>query len=81
MNAKQLESVSGPVEAVNAKGIKVLGEWANVSLYHPINPMPTQGELVELQLERTDRGCWINTCKIVGGQVSLPPGRPFTPRQ
>ena len=32
------------------------GEWLNVSQYHPIATMPTPGELVECQIERTDRG-------------------------
>jgi hypothetical protein len=29
--------------------------------------MPTQGELVEVQVEQTDRGVWINSLKIIGG--------------
>ena len=43
MSAKQLVTLSGAVEQVNAKGtgIKLLGEWLNLSQYHPINPMPT----------------------------------------
>jgi hypothetical protein len=44
-----------------------LGEWLNVSQYHPISPMPTPGELVEVQVEQSDRGPWINSLKIVGG--------------
>jgi hypothetical protein len=53
---------------VNAKGtgIKLSGEWLNVSQFHPINPMPTPGELVEVTLERSDRGAWINSLKIIG---------------
>ena len=64
---KQLETVSGAVEQVNAKGsgIKVLGEWLNVSQYHPISPMPTPGELVNVQFERTDRGAWITSLQII----------------
>jgi hypothetical protein len=69
MSAKQLVSLSGAVEQVNAKGtgIKLLGEWLNVSQYHPISPMPTPGELVEVQVEQTDRGAWISSLKIIGG--------------
>jgi hypothetical protein len=69
MASKQLVTLSGAVEQVNAKGtgIKLLGEWLNISQYHPINPMPTAGELVEVQVETTDRGQWINSLKILGG--------------
>jgi hypothetical protein len=67
--SKQLVTLSGAVEQVNARGtgIKVLGEWLNISQYHPIDPMPTPGELVEVQVEQTDRGVWINSLKIIGG--------------
>jgi hypothetical protein len=72
MSAKQLVSLSGAVEQVNAKGtgIKLLGEWLNISQYHPISPMPTPGELVEVQVEQTDRGAWISSLKIVGGALA-----------
>jgi hypothetical protein len=68
MASKQLVTLSGAVEQVNAKGtgIKVLGEWLNISQYHPITTMPTPGELVEVQVEQTDRGPWINALKIIG---------------
>jgi hypothetical protein len=79
MSAKQLVSLSGAVEQVNAKGtgIKLLGEWLNVSQYHPITPMPTPGELVEIQVETTDRGQWINSLKIIG-PASPTPSAPTT---
>ena len=72
MATKQLETLSGPVEQVNAKqtGIKLLGEWLNVSQYHPIVPMPTPGELVQVQIERTDKGAWINSLQIVGAAAA-----------
>jgi hypothetical protein len=76
MAAKQLETISGSVEAVNAKGIKVLGEWLNTSMYHPIATMPTPGELVEVQVERTDRGQWINSLKILGAAPAGPASAP-----
>ena len=69
MAAEQLVTLSGAVEQVNARGtgIKVLGEWLNVSQYHPINPMPTPGELVECVVEQTaDKGVWINSLRILG---------------
>jgi hypothetical protein len=75
MSAKQLELVSGAVEQVNSKGtgIKVLGEWLNVSMYRPVNPMPTAGQLVEAQVERTDKGAWINSLHIIEGAPTAAP--------
>ena len=67
MASKQLVTISGAVEQVNGKGVKVLGEWLNLSQYHPITPLPTAGELVEVQVEQTNRGAWINSLKILGG--------------
>jgi hypothetical protein len=74
MATKQLVTISGAVEAFNAKrtGIKVLGEWLSFSQYHPITPMPTLGELVEVQVEQTDHGAWINSLKILGPIVATP---------
>lgn len=72
MASKNIETISGAVEQVNAKqtGIKVLGEWLNVSQYHPIVPMPTPGELVQVQIERSDKGAWINSLQIVGAAAA-----------
>jgi len=74
MASKQLETISGAVEQVNSKGtgIRVLGEWLNVSQYHPIATLPTAGQLVEVQIERTDRGPWINSLKIIGDAPAPP---------
>jgi hypothetical protein len=65
--ASKLVTISGAVEQVNGKGVKVQSEWLNVSQYRPITPMPAAGELVEAQVEQTDRGAWINSLKILGG--------------
>jgi hypothetical protein len=35
--------------------------------------MPTPGELVEVQVEPTDRGAWINSLKILGASPSPAP--------
>jgi hypothetical protein len=72
MATKQLVTPSGAVEQVNAKGtgIKVLGEWLNISQYHPIANMPTPGELVDVQVEQTDKGVWINSVRIREGGPS-----------
>jgi hypothetical protein len=69
-NGKVVDYVRGTCEQINAKGtgIKVLGEWLNVSQYHPI-PMPTPGEIVDIQVERSERGAWIKALSIVGGTV------------
>ena len=78
MASKQLVTLSGAVEQVNAKGtgIKLLGEWLNVSQYHPITPMPSAGELVEVQVETTDRGQWINSLRILGAAPAGPSSAP-----
>ena len=78
--AKQLESVSGAVRQVNSKGtgVKVNGldEWLNISQFHPVTTVPTVGELVDVQFERTDKGAWIQSLSIIGaspaGTASAP---------
>jgi len=81
MSSKQLVTISGAVEQVNGKGIKVVGDWLNISQFHPIYPMPTAGELVEVQAEQTDRGVWINSLKILGGAGSAATRAPDRDRQ
>lgn len=66
MSTKQLETISGAVEQLNDKGIKLLGEWANFSMYHPV-PRPAVGQLVDVQIERSDRGAWITSLRILEG--------------
>jgi hypothetical protein len=69
---KNLETVSGFVEQVNAKqtGIKVAGEWLNISQYRPLTELPKAGQRVNVQVERTDRGAWIDSAEVLdGGQV------------
>lgn len=74
MSTKQLEYVSGAVVQINSKktGLKVQGldEWLNISQYHPVAPLPTVGELVEVQYERTDRGLWITLLQIIGASAT-----------
>jgi len=65
------------VERISDKGTgrKVNGEWCNASQYvtTPLD-MPKAGQRVNLQVERTDRGIWIQSVDVLdGGQVhSLP---------
>jgi hypothetical protein len=72
MATKNLETVSGLVEQINAKrtGIKVSGEWLNISQYHPFEQLPQPGQRVDVQVEKTDRGAWINGIDVLdGGEV------------
>ena len=66
--AKQLETVSGLVEQVNAKGtgIKVAGQWVNASQFHSVT-LPQAGQRVDVQVERTDRGAWIQAVDVLDG--------------
>jgi hypothetical protein len=45
------ESVEGVVEATNAKGLKIAGQWVNVSQFRPIEKMPETGALVRLEVD------------------------------
>jgi hypothetical protein len=80
MSAKQLELVSGLVERISEKGtgIKVGGEWCNASQYvTPPLEMPKPGQRVNLQVERTDRGIWIQSIEVLdGGQIHQLPVQP-----
>jgi hypothetical protein len=72
MATKNLETVSGLVEQINAKrtGVKVAGEWLNISQYHPLAELPTPGQRVDVQVEKTERGAWINGIDVLdGGEV------------
>jgi len=79
MAAKILETVVGLVEQVNANqsGIKVNGEWLNISQYHALAEIPTPGQRASVQVEKTDRGNWIQALEILdAGQVHQLPIRP-----
>ncbi len=70
--AKQIEAVTGLVERINDKGtgVKVNGEWLNISAYHALAELPKAGQRVEVQVERTDRGIWIQSVEVLdNGQV------------
>lgn len=51
--------------------VKVNGEWCNASQY--VNPpleMPKVGQRVNLQVERTERGIWIQSIEVLDdGQI------------
>ena len=71
------------MERVNDKGtgIKVSGEWCNVSTYHTLAQMPKTGQRVNLNVQRTDRGAWIQSVDVLDdGQIHelpRPPRRNF----
>lgn len=71
--AKQLDIITGLVERISDKGTgcKVNGEWANASQYaNPPIEMPKVGQRVNLDVERTDRGIWIQAVEVLdGGQI------------
>lgn len=78
MATKQLETVSGLVDQINGKqtGLKVNGEWLNISQYHPLTELPKPGQRVNVQVERTDRGAWIESAEILDGGTVHPLTQP-----
>jgi|SRR6266516_1676658 len=55
MTTSTLETVSGLVERINATGtgVKVPGQWLNISQYHALAELPKLGQRVEVQVQRT----------------------------
>jgi len=49
-NGHSTDQVEGLVEAINERGIRVAGEWRNVSKFHPID-LPDRGAHVRLDLD------------------------------
>jgi hypothetical protein len=60
-NDAVVDQVEGLVEAVNDRGIKVGGEWRNLSKFHPLE-LPSQGARVRLIL---DNKGFIRTLDVV----------------
>jgi len=44
------ETIEGTVEATNQRGIRVQGEWYNVSQFHPVD-LPSNGTYVRLEVD------------------------------
>src|SRR5215211_6753631 len=57
-------TLTGTVEAVNERGIKINGGWLNVSKFHPV-ALPMRGALVALEVQG---GRWIQRCDVLDGQ-------------
>jgi hypothetical protein len=61
-----VDQVEGVVESPNERGIKVAGEWRNVSRFHPID-LPERGARVRLGL---DRQGFIRTLQVLDAAPS-----------
>ena len=49
-NGRVADQVEGVVEQVNERGIKVAGDWRNVSKFHPVD-LPERGARVRCELD------------------------------
>jgi hypothetical protein len=68
-NGAIVDQVEGLVEAVNDRGIKLGGEWRNLSKFHPLE-LPGQGARVRLSL---DTKGFIRTLEDVDGAPTTGP--------
>src|SRR5215211_8552811 len=57
-------TLTGTVEAVTERGIKINGGWLNVSKFHAV-ALPMRGALVTLEVKD---GRWIQRCDVLDGQ-------------
>jgi hypothetical protein len=65
--AIQVERVRGEVEAALATGIKVGGQWLNVSRYRKVDISTVQaGQTISATVERSDRGVYLRDLDVVG---------------
>ena len=58
-------TLTGVVEHVNERGIKLNGGWLNVSKFHPV-ALPMRGAHVALEV-KDDR--WIQRCDVLDGMT------------
>src|SRR4051794_3347849 len=54
-----LERITGRVEATNERGVRIAGQWYNVSRYRPV-VLPLRGATVAL----TVKGSWIESLNV-----------------
>jgi hypothetical protein len=75
---RALKTVEGVVEAINERGIKVSGGWANVSKFRPVE-LPDVGAHVRLEVD--GRG-YIQTIEVLAANreeiLDLPPAADHT---
>jgi hypothetical protein len=62
-NGQVADVVEGIIESTNERGIRVCGEWRNVSKFHPVD-LPGRGARVHLQL---DAKGFIKSLQILDG--------------
>src|SRR3954471_10507985 len=75
-------TITAVVEAVNDKGLRVNGDWLNVSKFHAV-ALPMRGALVTLEVQG---GRWIQRCDVLDGSQdghseSVRPARPSNREQ
>jgi hypothetical protein len=58
------ETITGTVESVNERGVRIAGAWYNLSKFHPV-ALPMRGALVALEVEG---GRWIQRCDVLEAQ-------------
>src|SRR4051794_33663452 len=72
------EMITGRVEAVNERGVKVQGAWWNLSQYGPALPLPTRGASVTL----TVKGKYIEAVDVLEAHTSAErPAPPSSARE
>ncbi len=65
------DQVEGVVEQINERGIRVAGEWRNVSKFHPVD-LPERGARVAISL---DNKGFIRTLQVIDAAPSSTPSR------
>ena len=70
----QQQTVSGTVESVNPKGIKLNGEWHNISKFAQDVTIPSRGEFATLTLDKSGFVRSVETSG--GGGGSAPTSQP-----
>jgi hypothetical protein len=65
-NGTGVDQVEGLVESVNDRGIKVAGEWRNLSKFHPLD-LPERGARVRVDL---DGKGFIRSLQVLDGAPS-----------
>lgn len=72
-----VETILGRVEAANDRGVKIAGQWYNVSRYRPV-ALPLKGATVAL----TVKGSWIEALEVQDAHsASESPSTPPDARQ
>jgi hypothetical protein len=61
-------TIEGLVEAVNDRGIRVHGDWFNVSQFRPV-PLPEQGTMVRLEIRPNG---FIKSLEVIKNVVESP---------